>query len=205
MDLQYFKLNAEDAHYFPFDADHKWVMLAKARASYGDGYGTNGDYEHVLPFFENYYAGGFDTLRGFKSNTVGPKALYYYNLSGNDVIQGTDSSVGGNALAVASLEMIVPTPFASETYQPQLRTSFFIDAGSVWDTHFDYSQYQNRCFSGCNYLMDYSDPSNIRMSTGLSLQWLSPMGPLVFVLARPIKKYEGDDTQVFSFNIGRTF
>jgi hypothetical protein len=61
----------------------------------------------------------------------------------------------------------------------------------VWDTHFDYSQYQNRCFSGCNYLMDYSDPSNIRMSTGLSLQWLSPMGPLVFVMARPIKKYEG--------------
>lgn len=205
MDLQYYKLNAEDSHYFPFDADHQWVMLAKARASYGNGYGSNGDYDHVLPFFENYYAGGFDTLRGFKSNTVGPKALYYYNLGGNDVVQGTDSSVGGNALAVASLEMIVPTPFASESYQPQLRTSFFLDAGTVWDTNFDFNQYKNRCFSGCNYLMDYSDPSNIRVSAGLSLQWLSPMGPLVFVLAQPLKKYEGDDTEVFSFNIGRTF
>lgn len=136
---------------------------------------------------------------------MGPKALYYYNLSGNDVIQGTDSSVGGNALAVASLEMIVPTPFASETYQPQLRTSFFIDAGSVWDTTFDYDQYRNRCFSGCNYLADYSDPTNYRASAGLSLQWLSPMGPLVFAIARPLKQYEGDRTEFFSFNIGRTF
>ena len=93
----------------------------------------------MLPFFENYYAGGFDTLRGFKSNTVGPKALLPLGFLGsNDVIQGTDSSVGGNALAVASLEMIVPTPFASESYQPQLRTSFFVDAGTVWDTTFEY-------------------------------------------------------------------
>ena len=47
-------------------------------------------------------------------------------------------------------------------------------------------------------------PTNIRVSTGLSLQWLSPMGPLVFVLAKPIK-IRRDDTEVFSFNIGRTF
>ena len=104
MDLQYFKLNAEDSPLLPVSMrDHQWVMLAKACASYGNGYGSNGD-DHVLPFFENYYAGGFDTLRAASetSNTVGPKALYYYNLGGNDVIQGTDSSVGGNALAVAS-------------------------------------------------------------------------------------------------------
>ncbi|MDO2947000.1 outer membrane protein assembly factor BamA [Aeromonas simiae] len=205
MDLQYYKLNFEDAHYFPIDNEHKWVMAGKFRASYGNGYGSNGDYDHTLPFFENYFAGGFDTVRGFKSNTVGPKALYRANDFGNDVIMGTTSSVGGNALTVASFEFIVPTPFASESYQPQLRTSFFVDAGSVWDTTFNYDVYADRCVSGCQYLIDYSDPANIRVSAGMTMQWLSPMGPLVFTLARPLKKYEGDSTEFFSFNIGRTF
>ena len=118
----------------------------------------------------------------------------------------SDTSVGGNALAVASFELVFPTPFVSETYRPQIRSTAFIDAGSVWSTDFANGAYPCSAGSDCNYLsQDYSDPANIRVSAGVSLQWLSPMGPLVFALAKPIKKYEGDRTEVFSFNIGRTF
>ncbi len=209
MELQYYKLSAEDAHYFPLDADHSWVVIGKGRVSYGNGYGS----DSMLPFFENYYAGGFDTVRGFKSNTIGPKAIYkQYQNNGSSAptetgkYEGSDTSVGGNALAVASFELVFPTPFVSETYRPQIRTTAFVDAGTVWSTDFANGAYPCADGADCNYLsQDYSNPGNIRVSAGVSLQWLSPMGPLVFALAKPIKKYEGDRTEFFSFNIGRTF
>jgi len=45
----------------------------------------------------------------------------------------------------------------------------------------------------------------IRATAGVSLQWISPMGPLTFSLAKIIKKQEGDLQENFSFNIGTTF
>jgi len=109
--------------------------------------------------------------------------------------------VGGNAIALASMELIVPTPFASDDVRSQIRTSVFVDAASVWDTEFVYdSKYANE-----RYYNDYSDPSNYRASYGAALQWMSPMGPLVFSVAKPIKSYEGDDEEFFTFTIGRTF
>ena len=111
------------------------------------------------------------------------------------------SSLGGNAIATLSAELIVPTPFLDEAYNRSVRTSLFIDAGNVWDTNFDQSAFADP--SG--QLQDYSDPSRIRASYGASLQWLSPLGPMVFSLAWPLKEQDGDRTEIFSFNIGRTF
>ena len=80
-----------------------------------------------------------------------------------------------------------------------------MDAGNVWDTEFDYESYRYLPVEEFDKLEDYSDPSRIRASWGMSVQWLSPMGPMVFSLAWPIKEYEDDETEIFSFNIGKTF
>lgn len=201
---QYFKMQYDVRQYVPLTRKHDFTLLMRGRLGYGNGYGETNGNENLYPFYENFYAGGFSTLRGFSSNTAGPKAVYAdYSTSNNGEYYATDESTGGNATWLASMELIVPTPFASDEAQSQIRTSVFVDVASVWDTEFSYDPSQ--VAYGNQYYYDYSSPWNYRASTGVALQWMSPMGPLVFAVAKPLKKYEGDSEEFFTFTIGRTF
>ena len=205
-DNKYYRLNADVQGFYPLNRDQTWVLSGRLGAFYADGFGGK-----RLPFYQTYTAGGIGSLRGFSYGAIGPQAIYIarnapatcsgvttnvacYNYVTGDI-------VGGNAMATASLELIVPTPFVAEKNQNSVRTSFFVDAASVWDTHW---KSEKSKFAHLN-LPDYSDPSRIRASAGVGFQWQSPIGPLVFSYAKPIKKYENDDIEQFQFSIGGSF
>ena len=221
-DVQYFKFNLNSKWYFPITRDQRWTVLARFDLGYGNGYGTINGNDQILPFWENFRVGGPDTLRGFETNVVGPRAIYRYPTSidgspdgvggggcclgpDHDTIQVSYKSVGGNVMGLAGLELIVPTPFLDEGFSNSVRTSIFIDAGNVWDSEFNLDDYNDLYEDEFNKIDDYGTPSTYRSSAGLSIQWLSPMGPMIFSFAKALRHEEGDDTSFFSFNIGKTF
>lgn len=193
-DNKYYKINAEAVGYYPLNRDQTWVLSGKLAGSFADGFGGK-----RLPFYQNMSAGGIGSLRGFSYGAIGPHAIYWDNSTGDYTRVSTDI-VGGNAMANASVELIFPVPFVEEKNQTSVRTSVFVDAASVWNTRWkaeDRATYPN--------LPDYSDPSKVRASAGLAFQWNSPIGPLIFSYAKPIKKYEKDEIEQFQFSIGGSF
>lgn len=112
-DLEYFKINYEHRSLLPLFGEYLTLAL-KGDLGYGDGYGDEED----LPFFENFFAGGLRTVRGFKSNTLGPRF-------------DNDEPSGGSFKTVGSVEMIFPVPFMEESRS--VRLAGFVDAGNVFD------------------------------------------------------------------------
>ena len=162
LDLEYYKLSYLQRRYIPLSSNLS--LLMRGEIAYGDGYGDNDD----LPFFENFYAGGVKSVRGYRDNSLG------------DQIAG--EPVGGNLKTIGAVELLFPPPFAEDS--KAVRMSAFFDAGYVFNS------------------IDEFSIEKLRGSVGLSLSWLSPVGPLIFSFASPINDRASDDTQAFQFSLG---
>lgn len=202
-DNKYYKLNADFRNFLPLNRDHKWVISTKVGVGYANGLSGK-----ELPFYQTYTAGGIGSLRGFAYGAIGPLAIYR-NQNGAFVNANGDV-VGGNAIATASLELITPTPFVSEKFQHNVRTSLFVDAATVWNTKWNENKVlgynQNTPITPKSLgLENFKDYKRVRASAGIAFQWNSPIGPLVFSYAKPLKKYKNDEIEQFQFSIGGTF
>ena len=176
-DLTFFKVTHETDFFYPITNSGNWVFRARSEVAYGDGYGNR----DRMPFFEHFFSGGFGSVRGYQSNSLGLDATN----SPNDL--SDPDPFGGNLLTVGGLELVFPTPFASDS--KSMRTAFFLDAGQVFDTA-----------RGFDPALD-----EVRMAAGIGFQWLTAVGPLAFSLAVPLNDKPGDDTEVFQFSLGQNF
>lgn len=115
-ELQYYKVDYDTRWFYPLTEDY--VLALQGQVGYGDGYGNTG----TLPFFENFYAGGPRTVRGYKENTLGPK---------DETPQRR--ALGGNFLLVGNADVILPVPFLQDV--KSVRVTAFVDAGNVYGQH----------------------------------------------------------------------
>ncbi|WP_245957937.1 outer membrane protein assembly factor BamA [Marinomonas piezotolerans] len=181
-DQSYAKLGVTSQGYWNLTDNKLWLFHLKGRAGYGMGYGDT----DRLPFFENYYAGGVYTVRGYRASSLGPK---------NSYSNGTDTdSIGGNILLAGTAELIFPMPMVED--HRSVRTSIFLDAGNVF-TDF--------CLAGNTTCNEGIDVSEVRYSLGLNWTWITPIAPLSFNLSRALNPKDGDSTDFFQFQLGTTF
>ncbi|MDQ7728147.1 outer membrane protein assembly factor BamA [Halomonas sp. SpR8] len=188
-DAEYYKLRARAQQLFPLNADESFALKFTGNVGYADTLGG----DDPFPFYENFYAGGLGSVRGYTSNTLGQRTTPATE-------SGRDRTLGGNVSIEGSAEVIFPLPFIED--QRALQTSLFVDGGNTFlSSCYDVLEEdagRQRCNSGV-------DLGDLRYSAGIGLSWLTPVGPLTFSVAEPLNDESGDDTQFFQFSLGQTF
>jgi outer membrane protein insertion porin family len=158
-----------------------------------------------LPFYENFYAGGYGSVRGYEASTLGPKSQSYYDAVSDKPGSLKPEEIGGNALVSFGTELILPMPFKGD-WADQVRPVLFAEGGQVFDT----TDKEDRTFIDPVSGDDTGVPlltqdNNFRFSAGLGVTWYTPIGPISLSYAVPIGDKEGDETEKVQFQIGNTF
>ena len=210
--LNYFKLDVKNEYYRPLFGD--FIFKAASRVGYTGAYGDT----EIPPYFENFYAGGPYSVKGYETNSLGPRITpvpcYEYDSENDYCPPLLDSNldgipdtpyynqyasyrinrpIGGNVLLETSLNLIFKLPFVED--QNQFRSAFFIDLGNVFSTFCN--NYQTQCFK----------PSfeDLRGSYGLGGSAITPFGPVSVYLAIPFNNDTLDRVKRFEFTVGNKF
>ena len=210
--LNYYRVDYRNEFYQPLGGD--FVFKITSRLGYTGIYGDT----EIPPYFENFYAGGPYSIKGYETNSLGPRITqvpcyeyvsaedYCPPLIDNDFDGEPDTPyynqystyninrpIGGNVLTETSLNLIFKVPFIED--QSQFRSAFFIDLGNVFSTYC--YPYQNQCF----------EPSfeELRGSYGLGGSAITPFGPISVYFAVPFNNDPFDRTKRFEFTVGNKF
>ncbi len=137
-------------------------------------------------FFSAVNGIGDDDVRLSKRRNLSTKRLRGFERNKVGPVDGIDH-IGGNYAAAVNFETNLPNllPENSNT-----DVGLFLDFGNVWGVDYDES---------------IDESNKIRSSVGAAMNWISPIGPLSFVLSQNLSKADTDETESFSFNLGTTF
>lgn len=111
--LEYYKASYEATAYLP--VTKYFVFDVHGYLGYGNGYGKMKE----LPFFENYFAGGIGSVRGYSGDALGP-------------LDSNGDAIGGNVSLYGSVGLVLPSPM------PSIRPTVFLDVGNVYDKSLGY-------------------------------------------------------------------
>ena len=168
----------------PFYADKPYISNTFSSSSY-KSFGENLIGSGKI-FFETINGLNNEDVRLSKRKTLSSKRLRGFE-KGKVGPKDGDDHVGGNYAAALNFDAQLPNvlPDASNA-----DIGLFLDFGNVW---------------GVDYDGTLDESNEIRSSTGVNINWSSPVGPLSFTLATDLAKADTDKTQSFSFNLGTQF
>ena len=181
-ELEYYRLNYTGQVFYPLF--NPFVLRLRANLGYGEAYGGTENF----PFYKHFFGGGMGSVRGYESNSLGPRSTP----SPQDQFNDPDP-IGGNVLVELSAEVLFPLPFIED--QSQLKSVLFFDAGNVFNTN---------CPDVSVYCLDL-DEGELRYSAGIAVTWITGFAPISFALAFPINDKQGDESESFQFELGKTF
>jgi len=224
-DLEFFKVNYRGDFYFPIRGE--FVFHLRGEFGFGDGYGSTSE----LPFYEHFFAGGFGSVRGFETNTLGPRStppvLYQTGRATTGVDEvGFPTEVGGpdgtgfgyvvdpETGKIATQSVFLgrrPDPFGGNavvetTAELLFPLPFIEDRRSVRSAIFIDAGNVFNTNCRANQVNCFGlELGELRYSYGLGITWLSGFGPLTFSLAKPLNASLTDRREVFQFTLGRGF
>ncbi|MFW2176235.1 MULTISPECIES: outer membrane protein assembly factor BamA [unclassified Moraxella] len=185
-DAQYQKLVYDGSYYHPF---YKGSVLR--------GY-TKLGYGNDLPFWDNFFAGGYGSVRGYENATLGPKSDRY-RFAGSDLYP---EEIGGNALAQVGTELILPMPFKGD-WASQIRPALFVEGAQVFDT--TNKDTKTMDVNGKTVPLINGKDNDMRFSAGAGITWITPIGPISLSYAYPLNDKKDDKLDRVQFEIGRLF
>ncbi len=186
--VRYYTSNFQYLQYVPIW--RKWLLSFNSTVDYAAALGST----TALPPYLNYYAGGPDSVRGYRESRLGPRDNIGYG-----------NPYGGNFRVVNRVEMIFPVP---EKWRSAARVSWFYDMGNVFQTGDKVRFLGVDDITPVNYHFAYD---RLKRSTGIAVQWLAPLGLFRFSYGIPLNAYSGDtvrfndETERFQFSIGQAF
>ena len=214
-DLSYYRVNLRQRYYQPLSSS--LIFGFQGEFGYLSAYGETEE----TPFFQNFYAGGPRSLRGFESNTLGPRSTDapcyefnyaeetcpnlidtdgdgeldspYINPYANNTSRYRDAPIGGNIKIEGSLQLIFKLPFIED--QRSMRSAFFFDFGNVFSDNC--KNYQINCYK--------ASVDDLRYSYGVGVTWITGFGPMSFAISKPTNAGPQERTEEFQFTVGNVF
>lgn len=226
-DLEFYKLTYRGEIYYPFFNVQGWNLHFRTDLGYGGGYGDTSE----LPFYEHFFGGGFGSVRGFKTNTLGPRStepeLYTVTQPVTQIDEDGNSTEVGGPDGTQFGYVYVPSlgKLRSETVPNRNKANPFGgnvkivgSAELIFPLPFikDRSQIRSAFFiDGGNVFSTHCGTSQLncsgvdfgefRYSVGVGVTWITGFGPMTFSLAKPINTRPEDREEVFQFTLGRGF
>jgi outer membrane protein insertion porin family len=184
--VEFYSLTYDYLQFLPLT---RWFTLMN---NFEAGYAAPLGSTTAIPPYRNFFAGGAESVRGYRASTLGPKDTF-----GNPY--------GGNIKLTNQFELLLPMP---EKFSGSARASLFFDAGYVFSTD-DVPFFAPDNITPVEYDFSFD---KLRYSTGIAVQWLAPMGVFRFSYAFPmnaqkqiINEQYKDETEGFQFSIGQAF